>query len=213
MSESGPEPESTDLRRTYRALQNSGPEGCPPPDALTALAAGDLGGEERRKIADHVVRCRACSDNTQILMQTHAAAAGRQFAAASRLRVVFILAAAAAVAFLAARLLIAPRTEPSIERGPAAAAQVVPADGTALPGAPDQFAWPAERDAEGYRVKLFDNTGEPLWQSESTRETRMALPPAERARLKPGQSYFWNVEVEGRLEKRRVGPFRFRISS
>jgi hypothetical protein len=212
MTEPEREPDTADLRKAYHALQERGSDGCPPPETLAALATGELAGEERDRASDHVVRCRSCSEATQILIQTHAEADRQSRAGGARLIRYAGFAAAAAVAVLAVRLFMAPRPEPSVERGPSNPARVVPPDGASLPGAPDQFAWPAESDADSYRLKLFDDTGEPLWQSDSTHEARAAFPPSERARLKAGKAFFWNVEVEGRLGKRRLGPFRFRLS-
>lgn len=210
MTEPEPGPDSPDLRRTYRAVQEPGSEACPTPEALAALATGELAGDERQQIADHVVRCRACSENAQILLQAHAESGGRP--RAGRLAVIAGLAAAAAVVLVAGRLLLAPGTGPSAERGPVAAVHVAPADGAELTGAPQRFSWPADKDSESYRVKLFDDAGEPLWQSEPTRETAVDLPAPARDRLQPGRAYFWNVEIEGRLEKQHLGPFRFRLS-
>ena len=213
MTEPEQGPDAADLRKAYHALQERGSDGCPPPETLAALATGELAGDERKRIADHVIRCRTCSEAAQILLQTHAEAGSRPDTRSPRMIRYAALAAAAVVAVVAVRLLMSPQGGPSVQRGPSASAQVEPADGASLSGAPDGFRWPAEPDAESYRVKLFDDTGEPLWQSDPTRETRVALPPSERARLKAGKAYFWNVEVEGRLEKKRLGPFRFRLPS
>jgi len=211
MTEPEPGPETPDLRKSYSALQLAGSEGCPPPEALAALVTGELAGEERQRAADHVVRCRRCSETSQILFQTHASALGQSRARGVRLMRIVGVAAAAAVAVLAGRLLLAPRPEPAVERGPSLSISVAPADGANLSGAPGQFEWPSENDAESYRVKLFDDSGDLLWQSEPARETRTALPASERGLLKPGKAYFWNLEIQGRLEKRRLGPFRFRL--
>jgi hypothetical protein len=206
-------PDTADFQKAYHALQEKGSDSCPPPETLAALVTGDLAGEERKRSADHVIRCRACSDATQILLQTDAEAGSRPGVRGRRLIRYAGLAAAAVVAVVAVRLLLPSRPGPSAERGPSTSARVEPTDGASLSEAPGGFGWPAEPDAESYRVKLFDDTGEPLWQSDPTRETRVTLPPSERARLKAGKAFFWNVEVEGRLEKKRLGPFRFRLSS
>jgi len=211
MTEPEQEPDAG-LGKAYRALQEKGSEACPQPETLAALAAGELAGEQRQRTANHVVRCRSCTESTQILIQTHAEAGGGSRARGGLLARTAGLAAAAVVAIVAARLLLAPRPEPSAERGAARNLQVVPADGASLSSPPEQFSWQAESDAESYRVKLFDDTGEPVWQSDAAKETRAAFPPADRVRLSKGKAYFWNVEVEGRLEKRRLGPFRFRLS-
>jgi hypothetical protein len=101
MTEPRREPETADLRRAYRDLQEAASGACPPPETLAALATGELAGEERQRLADHVVRCRSCTDNTQILMQTDAEAGGARRAAGTRVaRASGLLAAA--VAFLVA---------------------------------------------------------------------------------------------------------------
>src|SRR5262249_61691505 len=85
MTEPRQEPETADLRRAYRDLQEPGSGTCPAPETLAALATGELAGEERLRVADHVVRCRSCTDNAQILMQTDAEAGGARRAAGARL--------------------------------------------------------------------------------------------------------------------------------
>lgn len=219
MTELTREPETDLLRKTYRELQAEGSDACPPGETLAALATGELAGAERDSAADHAVQCRRCSEDLQVLLATHAQAGEKVPAATGWWGRAAALGVAAVLVIFVARAVLAPRsphpTEPSAERGPASAigSLVVPGDGAELAGAPERFAWPAQKDADGYRVKLFDSSGEALWQSERVSKPDVGLPPFQRSRLKSGQAYFWNVEVDGPLEKTRLGPFRFRLSS
>ena len=88
---------------------------------------------------------------------------------------------------------------------------IVPRTAEALSNAPDRFTWTPQESAEGYRVKLFDASGQMLWESERVSKPSVGAPPLVRARLKNGQSYFWVVEVEQPFEKRRLGPFPFSL--
>ena len=207
------DPETAAWARAYRDLQDGGSESCPPSEALAALALNELPPAQRDSVADHSVVCRRCASDLQTLMQTHAEAGGTHSAAARRpMRLAVLAAAVALLAVAGVFLMRRPPEAPDVLRGNVpVAAQVTPGSGADLSGPPDRFAWPAQQDAEGYRVKLFDSGGEPLWQSERVSRPNIGLPPLERLRLKNGQAYFWTVEVEGLTGKTRLGPFPFAL--
>ena len=109
-------------------------------------------------------------------------------------------------------LLRMPR-EQSTERGAAArAAGVAPSDASALAEPPARFDWPAQPQAEGYRLRLFRDSGDALWESDRITAPGVEVPPERRASIEGGRSYYWVVEVEGPLEKARLGPFTFRVA-
>lgn len=203
------------LGEVYRRLQAPGSPACPAPERLADLVLGQVSGEERERLADHVVACRRCSEDARILLETHREARGELGAEAVPGRRRWFALAAAAVLAVAALGILLLRQVPEIEsaeRGSAPrAAGLTPPDAAALNEPPAHFAWPATAGAEGYRLKLFRDSGDILWESDRFGATQIELPPDRRALLERGRSYFWVVEVEGSLERTRLGPFTFRV--
>ena len=193
------------LRAAYHRLQAERSESCPQGEALAVLVTGEAEGEERLRLADHVTGCRACSEDYRTLLEVHAQASGLLRPRAPR-RTIWI--AAAVVALVAAGAVIAVRSgrrEDAFRGTSAAAASVEPADGATLLGAPSDFRWPTQRDAEGYRVKLFAPSGDALWEMDAQKAERVALPEAVRSRLEAGKRGHWTVEVRLPLGARARG--------
>jgi len=200
------------LRDAYRALQEPGSDRCPSDEELAALALGELDPARRDALADHVTGCRRCSENAAILLETHAEASPQLAGGRSR-RVTWIAAAlfALAIAGTVVVLRSARREEAFRAASPAAAAAVEPAEGATLTAPPSSLHWPAQRDAETYRVKLFTSSGDMLWDADARALDRIAVPENVRSRLSPG-SYFWSVEVRLSLDRQRLGPYSFTIA-
>ncbi len=207
------DPETAAWRRAYRDLQGAGSEACPPAETLAALAINELPPNERDRVADHSVACRRCAADLQVLMQTHAEAAGASRAASRPSMRLFVMAAAVVLLGVAGVLLTRrpPPVQDAVRGTLTTGMEVTPGNGADLTEAPERFAWPAQQDAAGYRVKLFDSSGEALWQSERVSRPDVGLPPLQRSLLKNGEAYFWTVEVEGSSGKTRIGPFPFSI--
>jgi hypothetical protein len=67
-------PDDLDLaawRQAYRSLQSLGSPGCPPEDCLIALILHEPPRAERAELAEHIVRCRRCTDLYQLLLRVH----------------------------------------------------------------------------------------------------------------------------------------------
>ena len=202
------------LSDAYRRAQEPGSPDCPAPDILTDLALGTMAGEERARIADHVVTCRRCSEDVQILLATNREAR-RELDAPSGRRRWLAVAAAVVLAVLAGGLLVLRQRAgmESADRGARTQATgEIPPDASALADAPARFEWPAAPQAEGYRFRLFRDSGDALWESDRVTAPHVEIPPERRASMESGRSYYWVVEVEGPLEKARLGPFTFRVS-
>jgi hypothetical protein len=205
-------PEATTLSQTYRDLQGAGSDQCPSAEALATVAVGDAPASDRDRIADHAVSCRRCSEDLQILMRTHLEA---QAAPAPRRLAHRTWIAAAAIAAIAVGALLWTRTNQPDEslRGdrPRQQTVVTPLDGATLASPPEKLRWLPQPGAESYRVKLYDASGEAVWESERVVEPSVTLPPSAAPRLQSGRSYFWTVVVEMPLEKQRLGPYSFRL--
>jgi hypothetical protein len=201
------------LRQANEGLRSPGSAACPDADELAALAVGQTANRER--IADHVVSCRQCGADYRILLELHKEASPPlrpRASALAWLAVASVVLAAAAGALLVLRAGRGAGGEEAI-RGTAAgriAISVVPAAGATLGEPPARLAWPGQKSAEGYRVKLFGASGETLWESERISTPSIDIPPAALS-FGSGRSYFWTVEVETPLEKARLGPFWFTL--
>ncbi len=177
---------------------------------MTELAVGDLSGPERERLADHVVACRRCSEQYQILARTHAQALGQQ--SRTRALLPWITAAGIAIAAAAGVLIVrSVRPEDALRGVRGTPGAVVPGDGTRLGEPPAILRWPAQPGSEGFRVRLFTSAGDALWEANAGDLQQLAVPESVRSRLRAGQSYFWTVEVQMPLEKQRLGPFTFTL--
>jgi hypothetical protein len=214
MSDRRPDLEMPLLAAAYRELQGPGSDACPPAEALAALAVGERG-PDSESVADHVVSCRRCADDMQVLLRTRAEMSGGRPESA-RVRPWLFAAAAAALVlgFLFVRRPAAPISKTlGVERGLAEeGARVTPPSGSELASAPAQFEWPPRPGAAGYRVQLFDASGAEVWRSERLTVPRVELPPPERDKIRAGGAYFWRVEVDGSPEKMFLGPFTFQLA-
>ena len=197
------------LRRAYREVQSAGGPGCPSPDTLTALVLDQDVAPGREALADHIVSCRRCAEDYQLLSRTHAEVSRSGKTSLSRRA---ILSSAAVVLAGAAGLLILGRrgTDTDAVRGSKSNETVEPARGATLAQAPVRLAWPPDPDARSYRVSLFDSSGELVWKSDPLATPVTEIPAEARGRLKPG-AYYWSVAVERPVETARLGPYPFRI--
>jgi len=207
-----PEPDDdvASWRRAYRSTLTAAPGDCPGDEALAALALGELDGEARARVADHVVACARCADDVRLLGEMHREASrGR-----TRWPGLRVAAAAAAVVAVAAGLLLhgrVPATDDDRLRGGDRPQAVAPLPDARLADAPAELAWRAAEGARAYRLRLFDARAEPVWESGLSAETSRPLPAEIRARLRPGASYFWIVDVQGPEPATRLGPFWFHL--
>jgi hypothetical protein len=65
-------PDDLDLqswRQAHRDLQGRGSPACPPDDHLIALVLHEGWHLDREVLADHIVRCRRCTDLYQLLLR------------------------------------------------------------------------------------------------------------------------------------------------
>ncbi len=70
-------PDDADLqswRQAYRATQAPGSPACPTDDQLIAMVLNERHGEDRERLADHIVRCQRCTAAYQRLLRLHRAA-------------------------------------------------------------------------------------------------------------------------------------------
>jgi hypothetical protein len=220
-SESG---EVEAIASVYRQGLSPGSEACPGDEQLVALLLEEIAGEERDVLADHVTACERCSQAYRLLLDLDRSAGSRRatvIRAGSRWRVLALAAGLAAGAVGLAQLwpiLVPPAPRPGERdgalRGPSLRREehVSPPRNSILREAPMSLSWPAEPGAATYSVKLFDEAGEMIWQSEPVGAWTVTVPASTRNTLADGHDYFWVVEITSG-PPRRLGPFPFRIDS
>lgn len=202
-------------RQAYAAGRPAGGAPCPDDERLAALVTGELAGEERERIADHVVACRRCAEAYRTLVEVHAEA---QRGSAARWPRRWALAAG--LVLVAGLALLTWRAGPrapgrdagDVLRSTAAGQGVVPAPGAVLASAPSVFRWPPLAGARS-RLRLFDAEAEPVWESAVETDGALALPEEVVGRMRAGASYYWVVESEAGAARRRLGPFWFEIGA
>ena len=89
---------------------------------------------------------------------------------------------------------------------------VDPPAGARLDQPPKTLRWPRQTGAWSYRPILHDASGEVVWQGPWDAANRCELPTAVIEKLDAGR-WFWTVEVEGEVERPRLGPWVFEIAT
>lgn len=209
-------PETRSWRAAYEAGMGEGSDACPGDEAVAALVLGELDADERRRVADHVTDCRRCAASYRALRALHTEA---QNGPSRRRRARWPAVAAAAVLAvgLGATLVWLGRAggpgpmDGALRGGAPFEETVQPADGAVLDGSLPTFSWPAQTGAEAYRLRIYDESAEPLWESPMRSATSVTLPAHVATRLTGGGRYFWTVDVQGRVARPMLGPYWFRV--
>jgi hypothetical protein len=223
MTEQGPaDSELESWRMAFRERRFARGVDCPDEDSLVGFVLGELQGAERERVANHLVECRACGRDWQLLRQVHAEARQELAQARPQWRAGLAVAAGLAAIGLGAFLILQPELNPptltpetsEVTRGTDESdlsTAVTPSDGQDLAVPPASLTWPASASGAGtFRVTVFNENLTPIWQSGPIQEARAAIPEEVRARMAPGQTFLWSVEPQG-SEKSMLGPFKFQI--
>jgi hypothetical protein len=213
-------------RDAYRAGLPAGSGECPDERELAALVLGEVTGDARVRLADHVVACGRCAAAYRTLVELHEAAsrapkdeAGSSRARWSRRRLMGWAAAAAIVAGggLLVRVFLAPTgpgggSLPIVRGGAGAALAVEPPAGARLLEPPQRLAWTAMEPRAMYRVVVYDAESTPIWRSAPTPGRVMVLPASLRERLARGGTFYWRVRVDGESGSSSTPLHRFVVS-
>jgi len=88
---------------------------------------------------------------------------------------------------------------------------VEPANASVLENAPNRLQWTARADAESYHVVIYGLDDELVYSAEVPHPANeVSLPPEAVARMQPGDTFYWLVEVEGAAGA-EIGPVWFSI--
>lgn len=194
------------LRQVRGLLRESGvPDAsrldCPDDEALAALAAGELAGDDRRELLQHLAacgRCRAAVASLARVFEDPAVAKPTTTAARAGGRRLhrLVIPAAAAAAILVAVLARPAANSPSdpVHRASdvTLAAIPVPISPLGTVERPGALRWGAVIRADRYRVTLYRADGSTLYQLELP-DTATPLPDS--VPLPAGPRYLWKVEA------------------
>jgi len=182
------------LRSAYQGLITrpaSGRAGCPPPEALDALASRQGGEEARLTTLNHAMTCTECRRELDLLR----AVQGGAPAPAPRWRPqLFALAATVMLAVGAILVWNSVILDPAEELrgGEAQVGLVEPFEGARVAG-PPRLVWRAVPEATGYRLEVLDSLGAVVATGMGP-DTTLQLPADA---LPPSQSaYRWRVIAE-----------------
>lgn len=198
------------LRRSISNLETHGQTadpvqaGCLDEAQIAALVDGLLEPDDKTGVLSHLAVCHRCCQATASLvraLQSEPIAAAlsehvaRRQAINRRLRI-GAASALAAAAGLVGLLMVWP-SEPAVTPAPVqrepsvgVAAAAVLQEPIGESAAPEEFRWSPVSGADRYRVTVFDDQANVVWETE-TQETR-AAPPAT-VGFRPGVQYLWKV--------------------
>jgi hypothetical protein len=182
-------------------------DNCPDPEKLVQAARLELPLEKRLDVMEHIDTCRSCAQEFQTIIailkkekdflsrieketgeieekrRPWYARAGPVLAAASA---VFLVLAAAVI------FLFLDRPEPFNLRSSGNGVQVhSPVKSMRLSQL--RFAWEPSKGAEYYRISVFGDDLQPVWESGHIFVTAWTPGPDLKSRMQSGQTYFWMV--------------------
>ncbi|MEM7610614.1 MAG: hypothetical protein AAF270_02975 [Pseudomonadota bacterium] len=100
--------------------------------------------------------------------------------------------------------------QPTTQRS-AGQAIVWPLDNATLDASPTRLSWPTQASANGYRVTIYDDAANSLFESEWLDANEYVLPTSAANAIKQTGRYFWIVELQGTSANTRLGPYWFTI--
>jgi hypothetical protein len=192
----------TELREIYAGLMTragTGRTGCPAPEAIRALVVREGDEATRLDTLDHVMSCRECRAELDLLRSIEeAGAALSQSGKSSPRRWLMPAALAASVLFavLVGRVALTNRPTEVLRSGPTSAAVVLLAPGTEIAaGGPVSFAWRPVAGASRYRIEVLTSTGDMVVEAE-TPDTTARLKSV--GRLAAGSYQWWVIAMTPR---------------
>ena len=197
---------------------------CVTPDAMLALVRREGAEDERLATLDHVMACRECARELELLRAIEQAGAASGAAAVAPERegaaTVVPLRGRARPAWqrfvplaLAASLLLAigigvldrgPRAE-DVTRGDAAAVTLLAPGPDVRSGPPVTFVWRPVPHALRYTLEVLDDDGNVVFTT-ATPDTTVTITDA--SRLAPGAEYRWWVRAVDPEAAQRASPMR-----
>ncbi len=182
-------------------------DNCPDPEKLVQAARLELPLKERLDVIEHIDTCSSCAQEFQTII----AILKKEKEFLSRIeketgkieekrrpwyaRAGPVLAAASAVFLLLAAtvfFLFLNRPEPLNLRSGGNAIQVK-APVTSMRQSKLRFVWEPSKGAQYYRISVFGDDLQPLWESRQIYTTEWTSGPELKSRMQSGRTYFWMV--------------------
>ncbi len=183
------------LRNAYGAALGRGMAGGGPrhvsPEAISALARREGSEPERLATLDHVMSCRECRAEFDLLRSIEQAGAQSGATRSTARRTWFVPAALAATVLLAVGVgrMVTSSREHDLTRGTETGAFTLLRPGAeASAGDSLTFVWSAAPAARGYTLEVLDAAGEVVASAETTDTTAT---PGAAAALPPGNYQWW----------------------
>ena len=199
--------ELRELRDAYRYALESDATVPPSDEELAKLVIGELSAAEREDVVARMLRSPEAIEKHKVLEALHAEARQQP---APRRRWYGVAAVAASVLLAISVWQFLPEQQPGGIRSDVPSAGS-PSGNVVLTDSPTEYLWASEPGAIRYRVELFNNAGDALWESEWTEDAQVEAPSADLLQLDSGARYFWIVHVEGATARQSLGPYWFRI--
>lgn len=194
-------------REAYRySLQNSGQ--VPPTDEeLAALVTGELSTRDRDRVVLAMLKSPEAIEKHRILEELHQQRPDSGPVHGRRYRG---LAVAAAIVLAVSVWTFLPTDVPVSQRtgDPVSSS---PSGNVALRVPPGVYEWTAEPGARRYRITVYSNAGERLWQSDWVTQVRQSAPGGDELPLERGARYYWTVDIDGGVGRDSLGPYWFRL--
>lgn len=183
-----------DAYQAHLARTRAGRTSCPSPEAIQALVRRE--GDETTRLAtlDHVMSCRDCRPELDLL-RTVEEAGVRSGAVSAPNRRRWLMPAALAATLLVAvglgRVVLRPADD-TVRSGDAARVELVAPGAEVTAGTPVSFAWRPVEGASRYRLEVLNESGDLAIEAE-THDTALVSDSA--ARLAPGQYQWWVIAL------------------
>jgi hypothetical protein len=181
-----------DAYQAHLARTRTGRASCPSPEAIQTLVRRE--GDESARLAtlDHVMSCRDCRAELDLL-RTVEEAGTRAGAAPARRR--WMMPAALAATLLVAvglgRVALRPPDD-AVRSGDVGRVELVAPGAEVTAGAPVSFAWRPVDGASRYRLEVLNESGDLAIEAE-THDTALVSDSA--ARLAPGLYQWWVIAL------------------
>ena len=183
-----------DAYQAHLARTRTDRTSCPSPETIQALVRRE--GDETARLAtlDHVMSCRDCRAELDLL-RTVEEAGVRAGAVAAPPRRRWMMPAALAATLLVAvglgRAVLRPADD-TVRSGDAARVELVAPGAQVTAGSPVSFAWRPVDGASRYRLEVLNESGDLAIEAE-THDTSLVSDSA--ARLAPGQYQWWVIAL------------------
>ncbi len=182
------------LREVYAAALERGAVGSgathATPEAIAALARREGAESERLATLDHVMSCRECRAEFDLLRAVEQAGAQGEAARVRTRRAWLVPAALAATLLVAVGVgrMVTTRGGDDISRGDAAPLTLLKPGPGAVAGSPVTFVWSPAPGARRYVLEVLDAGGGVVLSAETT---DTVATPAEAGGLPPGDYKWW----------------------